>query len=415
MLLVGRILEMRGRDTVRISKVKGHADSRLWFGMVGFVSWICQGINAADEAADFDRRRLDFSVVDARRKSGWSLWSVVSGHPGYCIAFLIAISRAVVDHADGAGTALDPLIWSAGALPRRRRLVHAVRDHAFFAWTSGHLGWCSGSLLLLHPSLLMMLGPGHTLSGSWLSGLISWARCTGQRLELILGLVACLLRCSFCMSCGLVRGWSWKMPFSGIGGLGAQFQCRLFRLVQPLIFGVSCRFIGALFRALCALPGGTGRFMPCDIGADHCKLRHIGLGEVSRPRESAYGGRFFKNELLLLFRDTLLGPLLLFWRVHCLCGIALVGKLVGFPLGAFLLMVTLLTWLLKGLRKLLLCGWSIVLLLLCLVSKVDDGGDWISGPGGGVKRVRLNRKTPAHFVRHGLLRGFSPGHVFGRD
>ena len=32
-----------------------------------------------------------------------------------------------------------------------------------------------------------------------------------------------------------------------------------------------------------------------------------------------------------------------------------------------------------------------------------DGGDWISGPGGGVKRVRLNRKTPAHLVRYGIL------------
>ena len=32
----------------------------------------------------------------------------------------------------------------------------------------------------------------------------------------------------------------------------------------------SCRFVGALFRALCALPGG-GRFMPCDIGAYHCR------------------------------------------------------------------------------------------------------------------------------------------------
>ena len=58
------------------------------------------------------------SVVDGIR----SFW--------YCIVF-IAISRAVVNHVDGAGTALDPLVWSAGALPKRRRLVHAVRDHAF--------------------------------------------------------------------------------------------------------------------------------------------------------------------------------------------------------------------------------------------------------------------------------------------
>ena len=35
------------------------------------------------------------------------------------------------------------------------------------------------------------------------------------------------------------------------------------------------------------------------------------------------------------------------------------------------------------------------------------GVNWISGPGGGVKRVRLNRKTPAHLVRHGIL-GIQP-------
>ena len=28
------------------------------------------------------------------------------------------------------GTAPDPIVWSAGALPRRRRLVHAVRNLA---------------------------------------------------------------------------------------------------------------------------------------------------------------------------------------------------------------------------------------------------------------------------------------------
>ena len=57
-----------------------------------------------------------------------------------CI-FFNAISRAVVNNVDGASIAFDPLVWSAGPLPTRRRLVHAVRDHAFFAWTSGHLGW----------------------------------------------------------------------------------------------------------------------------------------------------------------------------------------------------------------------------------------------------------------------------------
>ena len=55
----------------------------------------------------------------------------------YCIAFYIAVSRAVVYHVEGAGTALDPLVRSAGALPKRRRLVHAVRDHAFLPGPAG--------------------------------------------------------------------------------------------------------------------------------------------------------------------------------------------------------------------------------------------------------------------------------------
>ena len=61
------------------------------------------GNNAADEAADFGRRKVDFSVID------WSLWSVVSGHPGGA-SFFVAFSRAVVNHVDGSGPALDPLV-----------------------------------------------------------------------------------------------------------------------------------------------------------------------------------------------------------------------------------------------------------------------------------------------------------------
>ena len=67
----------------------------------------------------------------------------------------------------------------------------------------------------------------------------------------------------------------------------------------------SCRFIGALMRSLCLLPGGLRRFVPCSIGANHCRLRHIGWdkcghGLTSRPRESA--SELFLNELLSLFR-----------------------------------------------------------------------------------------------------------------
>ena len=44
--------------------------------------------------------------------------------------FFIAISWAVVDLDGIDGTAPGPMVWSAGALPKRRRIVHAVRDLA---------------------------------------------------------------------------------------------------------------------------------------------------------------------------------------------------------------------------------------------------------------------------------------------
>ena len=37
----------------------------------------------------------------------------------------------MINHDGLGGTAPDPLVWSAGSLPKRRRLVHAVRDRAF--------------------------------------------------------------------------------------------------------------------------------------------------------------------------------------------------------------------------------------------------------------------------------------------
>ena len=67
----------------------------------------------------------------------------------------------------------------------------------------------------------------------------------------------------------------------------------------------SCRFIAAMMRSLCLLPGGPVRFVPCSIGANHCRLRHIGWerrghGLTSRPLESA--SEAFLDELLRLFQ-----------------------------------------------------------------------------------------------------------------
>ena len=66
----------------------------------------------------------------------------------------------------------------------------------------------------------------------------------------------------------------------------------------------SCKLLGAMLRALCALLGGLGRFLPCAIGANHSRLRHIGWvksghGLTSRPRETS--DIRFLDELLFLF------------------------------------------------------------------------------------------------------------------
>ena len=126
LLLIDRMLHLRGLDTVQITKVKCHVDQ----GMVldGRVRELDRlGNNAADEAADFGRRRVGIAVIDARRNlSGvcgrWYL-VVLALH-----RFFIAISGAVVNHDGGVGTSIDPLVWSAGSAPKKRLV--AVRDRA---------------------------------------------------------------------------------------------------------------------------------------------------------------------------------------------------------------------------------------------------------------------------------------------
>ena len=64
--LINRMLQLRGLDTVKVSKVKGHADDGMVLdGRVRDLDRL--GNNAADEAADFGRRRVPVHVIDARR------------------------------------------------------------------------------------------------------------------------------------------------------------------------------------------------------------------------------------------------------------------------------------------------------------------------------------------------------------
>ena len=72
LMLIGRMLRLGGLDTVRITKVKGHADEGMVLRELDRL-----GNDAADEAADCGRRRVSNAVIDARRSLSGVLWSLV--------------------------------------------------------------------------------------------------------------------------------------------------------------------------------------------------------------------------------------------------------------------------------------------------------------------------------------------------
>ena len=191
-LRCGRLLDGH-LDTVRVSKVKGHADEGVVLdGQVR--EFDRSGNNAADEAADFGRRRVGNAAIDARSNlSGvCGRWSpvILDLH-----RFFVAISRVVVNHDGRDGTAPDPRVWSAGALPKRRRLVHAVPDGA------------------------LLPGPPAIGESDWVIVLAS-AICAEDIAH-------------WPYTTGLLVKWVSLVIFVQ----DTQFQCRLFHLVQALIFG----------------------------------------------------------------------------------------------------------------------------------------------------------------------------------
>ena len=116
LLLIGRMLRLRGVDTYRITKVKGHADEGMVHdGRVREVDRL--GNDAADEAADFGRRRVGNAVIDARRNlSGvcgrW--YPVFLTFIGFSLLFLEQWSIMMIGMV-----APDPKVWSAGALSKK--------------------------------------------------------------------------------------------------------------------------------------------------------------------------------------------------------------------------------------------------------------------------------------------------------
>ena len=212
----------------------------------------------------------------------------------------------MVNHDGRDGTAPDPLVWSsAGAHPKRRRLVHAVRDRAFLPGPPGIWdgGWVNIPASAVYDDDIACWPYTPGLLVKWISflGSLHWP---DNGLDLGVGGI------SYVELLILYELWAGERLFL------EKAHPRYLRSGRPISvsavpFGPdidiwrSCRFIGALMRSLCLLPGGLRRFIPCSIGANHCRLRHIGWekcghGLTSRPRESS--SDLFLSELLSLFR-----------------------------------------------------------------------------------------------------------------
>ena len=178
----------------------------------------------------------------------------------------------------------------------------------------------------------------------------------------------------------------------------------------------SGRFIGSLFRGLRDLPLGLRRFVPCDIGANHCRLRRIGWercdhGLTSRPRESA--SEDFLNRLLVLFGYLCGSAAALLAGVLPLryCSARFACKFPSWRLPDRGHVCELVTDGVVGARVLGGAG-------ICRVSLPRSAGragvSCESRVLEGFKRLRLNRKTPAHLARLGNLGSLSRSRVWKR-
>ena len=132
----------------------------------------------------------------------------------------------------------------------------------------GHLvfGIRNGLLCLHLLSVLMTLLIGPTLLVFWLSVLPFLGLCIGLLGVQTLGLVVSLsLNCLFFMSFGLVRGCLLKRLILVTSAQDAQFQCRLFRLVQTLIFGVHVVLLVLLCGLFACYLGGWEGLPPAPL------------------------------------------------------------------------------------------------------------------------------------------------------
>ena len=393
--MVQQFVWWRGLGTSVVSKVKGHADEGLVaLGRVREIDRI--GNNEADAAAALGRRRVHHSVAFAWRMVTWSCarWYPVVRE---LHRFFIAIARSVLNDDWMSGTTLHPVVWLAAANPKRRKVEQGGGNFArlpgpVHLWISD---WyqlpiaCIGEddiaawpfsvgLLLKFVHFLSSLqrprGVGDLVVGgvSYLELLILYQKWADERL-VIEGTVPSARR------------------------VGRPISVSAVPVGPGIDIGRYCRFLGSLITFLALLPGGLFRFLSCRIGANHCRLRHLGWekcghGLSSRPRETS--DPVFLDSLLEVFGDPVKSG-----------GLLLAGEL---PLRYYSCNFALCTpsWSLPDygwVQALLSADGSGLVEFPATRGPVGSGCCWTKGAGGTWKRMRLTKKTASSLVRrHGF-------------
>ena len=138
--LAQNMIHTRGRETVRVTKVKGHAeDLDVQLGRVRLEDQL--GNAEADAAADLGRRHQSEVFIDARR----GLLKVRN----YWYPTMPALHRFMIAfHGGRGGTAPDPLVWDQGGRPKVRKL--AIRVNVDLASIPGPPGFLSSSWIQVH-------------------------------------------------------------------------------------------------------------------------------------------------------------------------------------------------------------------------------------------------------------------------
>ena len=299
------------------------------------------GNDEADAAADLGRRRVHHAVIYA--------WGMVNRSCArwYPVVqelhrFFIAITRSVLNDDGVSGTTLHPVVWSAAANPKRRKaeqlLIGTSCQLLALVRVMLVLGLFSVGLLLKFAHFLCSLhwpcGAGDPGIGgvSYFELLILYERWASERL--------------------VVEG---AVPFAR--RVGRPISVSAVPVGPGINIGHSCRFLGSNVRLLALLPGGLSRFLPCRIGANHCRIRHLGWekcghGLTFRPRETSDP----------VFLDFLL-------------------EVFGYPVKS---------------GSLLLAGGSSGVGLVefpVVGDQVGFGCCWTRGAGGAWKRMRLTEKN----------------------